>query len=64
LIVFSKLIILQKTRYAHQVSALALAKLQEEAFTRASELFAKQAWGESIRKSSPMFHYWDITLFL
>ena len=52
------------TRYAHQASTLALGKLQEEEFARTGELLSKQAWKESMRKSSPMFHYWDTILGL
>jgi len=51
-----------RTRYAHQVSAVALAKLQEEAYASTGGLLSKQAWRESMRKGSPTFHYWD-TIF-
>ncbi len=53
---------LTRTRYAHQVSAVALAKLQEEAYASTGGLLSKQAWRESMRTGSPMFQYWD-TIF-
>lgn len=57
---------LTRTRYAyaHQVSAVALAKLQEEAYASTDELLPKEAWRESMRDCSPMFHYWDTILSL
>ena len=52
---------LMKTRYARQVSAVALAKLQEEAYTSTGESLSKETWRECMRES-PMFRYWD-TIF-
>ena len=52
---------LMKTRYAHQVSAVALAKLQEEAYASTGESLSEEAWRECMRES-PMFQYWD-TIF-
>ena len=46
---------LMRTRYAHEVSAVALAKLQEEAYASTGGLLSKQSWKESMRKGSPMF---------
>ena len=43
---------LMKTRYAHQVSAVALAKLQEEAYASTGESLSKEAWRECMRESS------------
>ena len=49
-----------KTRNAHQVSALALAMLQEKAFSQTSDSFnSKHEWKENMRKTSPTFLYWD-----
>jgi len=51
---------LMKTRNAHQVSALALVILQEKAFSQTNDSFDyKQEWKENMRKTSPMFLYWD-----
>jgi len=55
---------LTKTRYAHQVSAAALAKLQEEAYASTGASLSKQAWKENMSKQSPMFQYWDTVLEL
>ena len=48
---------LMRTRYAHQVSAVALAKLQEEAYESTGRLLTKQAWRESMRYVSLLGHY-------
>ena len=55
---------LMRTRYAHQVCAVALAKLQEEAYAITGGLLSKQAWKESMKKDSPTFQYWDTILCL
>ena len=55
---------LMRTRYAHQVCAVALAKLQEEAYAITGGLLSKQAWKESMKKDSPTFQYWDTILSL
>ena len=56
---------LMKTRNAHQVSALALAILQERAFVQTGDAFStQQEWKENMRKTCPMFLYWDTVLNL
>ena len=47
-----------RTMYAHHVSAVALAKLQLEAYASTGGLLSNQAWRGSTRKGSSMFHYW------
>ena len=56
---------LTRTRHAHQVTALVLAKLQEDAFLitegeHSDE--AKEAWRQQMVQKSPTFHYWDTVL--
>ena len=60
---------LTKTRHAHQVSALALAKMQQDAHQEAvgdtpsnDEDF--EAWRRDMAARSPTFHYWDTILRL
>ena len=56
---------LTRTRYAHlQVSALALSKFQEMAYISTDGSMPKEAWRETMKKCSPMFHYWDTILYL
>ena len=57
---------LTRTRHGHQVSVLALSKLQEEAFSSGThesyDEDAKEAWRQSMIKSSPTFQNWDTIL--
>ena len=58
---------LTRTRHMHQVSALALANLQQEAF--AAEFEEKvnegmEAWRQSMISKSPTFQFWDTVLHL
>ena len=56
---------LTRTRYAHlQVPALALSKFQEMAYISTDGSMPKEAWRETMKKCSPMFHYWDTILYL
>lgn len=50
-----------RTRHAHQVTALALAKLQQQAYIHATTNQTFQEWKESM-KSYPTFLFWDIIL--
>ena len=55
---------LTRTRHAHQVTALALAKLQEEAFLQTEGAHsdeAKETWRQEMLRS-PTFQYWDTVL--
>jgi len=53
------------TRNAHQVSALALAIMQEKAFLQTGDSFStQQEWKESMKKTCPMFLFWDTVLNL
>ena len=61
---FLKACHLTKTRYAHQVSAVALAQLQGEAYVSLGAFLSKPAWRESMKKNSPMIQYWDTILSL
>jgi len=56
---------LTRTRLAHQVTALALAKLQEKAFLhteRACTNKAMEIWRQEMIQKSPTFQYWDTIL--
>ena len=57
---------LTKTRHAHQVTALALAKLQTEAFLQSEggpySDEAKKAWIQKMSLTSPTFQYWNTIL--
>ena len=50
-----------RTKHAHQVTALALSKLQQDAF---DSFHSKdvEAWSLKMIKDSPIFHYWDLIL--
>ena len=53
-----------RTRHAHQVSALALAKLQQDAFLDMvtegpHDENTKEAWRQDMINKSPTFQYWD-----
>ena len=50
---------LMKTRNAHQVSALALAILQEKLFYKQAIHSSIQDWKENMKKTCLMFLYWD-----
>lgn len=54
-----------RTRQAHQISTLALAKLQEDAFSRTGQPHteeAKETWRQEMINKSPTFQYWDTVL--
>ncbi len=53
---------LKRTRYAHQVTAVALAKLQAEAFAQTDAELSKEIWKERMRDRCPTFKYWDTIL--
>ena len=56
---------LTRTRHAHQVTALALAKLQEDAFLHTEGAHndeVKEIWRQEMVQKSPTFHYWDTIL--
>ena len=59
---FLKAAHLTRTRHAHQVSALALTKLQHDAFLRTvgpHDENSKEAWRQAMISKSPTFQYWD-----
>ena len=56
---------LTRTRHAHQVTALALAKLQEDAFELTEGEHSdtdKEVWRQKMILESPTFQYWDTIL--
>ena len=58
---------LTRTRHVHQVTALALAKLQEDAFMLTDgehSDVAREEWKKKMRSQSPTFQYWDTILYL
>ena len=59
---FLKAAHLTRTRHAHQVSALALTKLQSDAFFHTGVLQdenSKEVWRQEMISKSPTFQYWD-----
>jgi len=58
---------LTRTRRAHQISAISLANLQNQAFLSTGEADtddAKEAWRQNMIKRSPTFQFWDTILQL
>ena len=56
---------LTRTRHAHQVTALALAKLQENAFLHTEGVFSNEAnevWRQAMTQKSPTLQFWDTIL--
>ena len=57
---------LTRTRHGHQVSLLALHKLQDDAFLSCTEgphnAEMKEAWRQSMIQKCPTFKYWDTVL--
>ncbi|KAL9953064.1 hypothetical protein ACROYT_G040417 [Oculina patagonica] len=50
-----------RTRHMHQVTALTLAKLQQDAFAKSQEQDSEK-WRQEIIKGCPTFHFWDMIL--
>lgn len=62
---FLKAAHLTRTRHSHQVSVLALSKLQHDAFLSSETLHDeenKEVWRQKMAKESPTFQFWDIVL--
>ena len=64
---FLKAAHLTRTRHAHQVSCLALSKLQQDAFLhckleRPHDEIAKEMWRQEMISKSPTFQFWDTIL--
>ena len=62
---FLKVTHLTRTRHAHQVSALALTKLQKIAFLHTEgphDVNSKESWRQAMISKSATFQYWD-TIF-
>lgn len=62
---FLKALHVTRTRHAHQVTALALAQLQHDAFVNTEGSHdgdAREVWREDMIKKSPTFQYWDTIL--
>ena len=59
---FLKVTHLTRTRHAHQITLLALKKLQHEAFLQLTSNESEAAWVETMCKQSPTFMYWDFIL--
>ena len=56
---------LTRTRHAHQISVLALSKLQQNAFLQSEgphDESTKEAWRQAMITKSPTFLYWDTIL--
>ena len=50
------------TRHAHQVTALVLGKLQDDAFLHAQSEETKEKWRQKMIQKSATFQYWDTIL--
>jgi hypothetical protein len=64
---FLKVSHLTRTRHAHQITALALSKLQQDAFILDNEKQDEESfkvWRADLLKRSPTFKFWDIILRL
>lgn len=62
---FLKAAHLTRTRHGHQVCALALYKLQQDAFLSTEALHDeenKEAWRQEMVEKSPTFQFWDTVL--
>ena len=53
---------LTRTRHAHQITVLALKKLQHEAFLQLTSDESEAVWVETMCKKSPTLMYWDFIL--
>ena len=53
---------LTRTRHAHQVTALSLGKLQDDAFLHAQSEETKEKWRQKMIQKSATFQYWDTIL--
>ena len=51
-----------RTRYVHQVTALALSALQHIAYDSSSSTLSFEVWRNELKKSSPTFQFWDLIL--
>ena len=54
-----------RTRHAHQISVLSLAKLQNDPFLKCDVLHddtTEEIWQKNMIKKSPTFQYWDTVL--
>ena len=51
-------------RHAHQVTALALHKLQREAFSQCVDKASFSTWEEARKRRSPTFLFWNVILRL
>jgi len=50
---------LAQTRHAHQVTIVALQKLQQEAYLQSNTGIPLLAWRDKMCQSSPTFMFWD-----
>ena len=53
---------LNRTRHAHQVTLLALQKLQQEAFMQSGCSEGGEVWVSNMCERSPTFMYWDLIM--
>ena len=53
-----------RTRHAHQVSALCLAKLQKNAYETAQVACSFDTWKQNMCRTRPSFMFWDLILQL
>ncbi len=53
---------LMRTRHAHEVTVLALQKLQQEAHLQSKSNASFPKWKSDMRKGSLTFMYWDFIL--
>jgi len=53
---------LTRTRHAHQVTLLALQKLQREAFLQMKSNLSQDSWRIDMAKRSPTFMFWELII--
>lgn len=65
-IFFLRVTHLTRTRYAHQVTVVALSKLQKQAFLKTTSPEHDeddfQRWKATMKEKSPTFHFWNMVL--
>ena len=59
---FLRVVHLARTRHAHQVTALTLQKLQQQAYLQSGSEISFPVWKRQMCKDYPTFIYWDLVL--
>jgi len=59
---FLRVVHLTRTRHAHQVTLLALHKLQKEAYLQSGSSGSEVEWRKEMLKRCPTFLFWDLVM--